>query len=90
MKDFNTRGAPWRGQAGLSTYTLVEIEQIPAVNLIPMNHPVVMRPAYNIGCLHEAFGRSWRNVMDTHCFLPESTGFDRYGGKSWRDAVVCR
>jgi len=65
--------------AGLSTYTMVELEQIPAVNLIPMNHPVFMRPVYNIGCLHEAFGRSWRNVMDTHCLLPESTGFDRYG-----------
>jgi hypothetical protein len=88
-KDSNACGALWREQAGLSTYSAVELEQIPAVHLIPINHPVFLRPAYNIGCLHESAGRAWRNVMDTHCLFPESTGFDRYGGKLWRAARVC-
>ena len=34
---------------------------------------------YNIGCLHTVFGRVWRGVIDTKCFLAENTGFDEMG-----------
>jgi len=60
--------------AGLSTYSVIELEQIGAQELRSINHPVLYRPLYNIGCLHESQGRIWRGVIDTHCFLPENTG----------------
>jgi len=60
--------------AGLSTYAVIEIEQIWAPELKAMNHPVYYRPLYNIGCLHQVFGRVWTHEMDTKCFLPENEG----------------
>ena len=60
--------------AGLSTYSVIELEQIAAPQLKEMNHPVLYRPMYNIGCLHQIFGRVWRDQMDTKCFLPENEG----------------
>lgn len=60
--------------AGLSTYAVIELEQIGAPLFRSINHPVLYRPLYNIGCLHESQGRIWRGVIDTHCFLPENTG----------------
>jgi FTR1 family protein len=71
--------------AGLSTYSVIEIEQIWAVELKKINHPVYYRPMYNIGCLHEVFGRVWTHEMDTKCFLPENEGKDRKrgGGVAW-------
>jgi len=66
--------------AGLSTYSVIEIEQIWAVELKKINHPVYYRPMYNIGCLHEVFGRVWTHEMDTKCFLPENEGKDWKGG----------
>jgi len=38
-KDSNACGALWREQAGLSTYSAVELEQIASDQLKPMNHP---------------------------------------------------
>jgi len=65
--------------AGLSTYSIIELEQIAAPELKAMNHPVLYRPMYNIGCLHQIFGRVWRDEMDTKCFLPENEGYDKFG-----------
>lgn len=65
--------------AGLSTYSVIELEQIAAPQLLKMNHPVLYRPMYNIGCLHEVFGRVWRDQMETKCFLPENEGYDEFG-----------
>jgi len=60
--------------AGLSTYSVIELEQIGATPLKNMNHPILYRPVYNIGCLHETMGRIWTGVVDTKCFMPENTG----------------
>merc|ERR1712216_773867 len=65
--------------AGLSTYCMIEIEQVPTKQLVKVNHPFFLRPAYNIGCLHTVFGRIWTGVVDTHCLFPESRGFDYWG-----------
>merc|ERR1711990_192672 len=65
--------------AGLSTYCMIEIEQVPTKQLVKVNHPFFLRPAYNIGCLHTVFGRIWTGVIDTHCLFPESRGFDYWG-----------
>lgn len=60
--------------AGLATYSVIELEQIGASPLKAMNHPVLYRPVYNIGCLPKSAGRLWRDVVDTKCFLTEATG----------------
>jgi FTR1 family protein len=60
--------------AGLATYATIEIEQIWAPQLQAINHPVYYRPLYNIGCLHQVYGRVWTHEMDTKCFLPENEG----------------
>mmetsp|Transcript_27282 Transcript_27282/g.43804 ORF Transcript_27282/g.43804 Transcript_27282/m.43804 type:complete len:490 (-) Transcript_27282:71-1540(-) len=65
--------------AGLSTYSVIELEQIGATPLKNMNHPILYRPVYNIGCLHETMGRIWTGVMDTKCFMPENSGYDDIG-----------
>jgi len=72
--------------AGLSTYCMIEIEQVPKKQLVKVNHPFFLRPAYNIGCLHTVFGRIWTGVVDTHCLFPESRGFDYWG--NFREADV--
>lgn len=65
--------------AGLSTYCVIELEQIGAPQLLAINHPVLYRPVYNIGCLHQIYGRVWKGVIDTKCFLAENTGYDQMG-----------
>lgn len=60
--------------AGLSSYSVIELEQIAAPQLKAVNHPFFYRPVYNIGCLHETMGRVWTGVIETHCFIPESSG----------------
>jgi FTR1 family protein len=65
--------------AGLSSYAMIEFEQVGYKKLLAENNPVFYRPAYNIGCLHKANGRIWTGVIDTHCLFPEYTGYDYFG-----------
>ena len=65
--------------AGLSTYGMIEIEQIWYGDLRKRNDPFLLRPVYNIGCLHSVMGRVWTGVIDTHCLFPEYTGYDYFG-----------
>lgn len=65
--------------AGLSSYSMIEFEQIDAAGLRKVNHPVFYRPAYNIGCLHRANARIWTGIIDTHCLFPEYTGYTYFG-----------
>ena len=74
--------------AGLSTYSVIEIEQIWAPELQAKNHPVYYRPLYNIGCLHQVFGRVWTHEMDTKCFLAENEGTKRKGGALGSPTII--
>ena len=65
--------------AGLSTYGMIEFEQIWYGDLRKRNDPFLLRPVYNIGCLHSVMGRVWTGVIDTHCLFPEYTGYDYFG-----------
>ena len=53
--------------AGLSTYSMIEFEQVDR-GALPRNDPIIMRPMYNIGCVKR------HPQVETLCFLEEGTG----------------